>query len=61
MEIKTFKIRSGRNVLAKETKNGLMPVSYANTTQANKKAAELKENQINCHVTVTYPFYIIID
>lgn len=41
MEVLTVKLRDGRTVLAKKTKYGVLPVTYANYTQANKKAREL--------------------
>ena len=42
MEIKTVRLPRGFKVLAKDSQYGVIPVTYANYKQANKKIEELK-------------------
>jgi hypothetical protein len=44
MKIETVRLPRGCKVLAKNSEYGLIPVTYANYTPANKKIEELKAN-----------------
>jgi len=59
--IETFKLRNGVLVLAKNCKrNGIVPVTYTNNTQATKCKLKLQEQGIDCHVSCGYPIFIVI-
>lgn len=52
---------SGRQVVAKMTKYGLSAVTYANRTQAERKAAELRKmNGWQAEVIGRRPFYVAV-
>lgn len=48
-------------VLAKQTHYGLIAVTYANRSQAYKKADELQALGIECAVIGRHPFYVRIE
>jgi hypothetical protein len=49
------------NVLAKQDKSGTRPVTYANLSQAERKRNELRAAGVECHVTASWPFMVVID
>ena len=50
MEIKTIRLPRGIKVLAKNSEYGLIPITYANYKQANKKINELKLEGFNVSI-----------
>jgi len=57
----TFKLNNGLIVLAKETKYGINPYTYANRKQAHNKARELQAQGIKCHIGGIRPIFVIIE
>jgi hypothetical protein len=57
----TTRLNSGREVLAKETKYGISAITYANRTQAERRAAEIRSGGTDCHVAGFRPFYVAFD
>lgn len=55
--METYKLNNGREVLAKTTKHGQWPITYANRTQAEKKLAEMGEGWTIYHGG--RPFYVV--
>lgn len=54
----TFKLRSGVEVLAKETKEfGVNPLQYTNATQANNKAEKTNSEAGKVIVEVIQPMF----
>jgi hypothetical protein len=61
MNIKTVKLRNGKNAYAEETKFGIQAKTYSNYKQADIKAMILFANGIDCYVSQTTTVkYIII-
>lgn len=57
--VKTMVLRSGITVLAKDYKEITMPVTYANMTQAQKRANSLRSEGWNAWVSASHPFLIV--
>lgn len=60
-EVLTVRVRGGMMVLAREDKRGVWPVTYANLTQARRKAEELgawELGRAGWGVTARHPFLV---
>lgn len=59
----TITLRNGQTVIAKQTKFGLFPSTYANRTQAERKAEQLRADGINADVAqfLGRPFYVRLE
>lgn len=55
----TYKLNNGQTVIAKETKYGVRPVTYANRTQAQRKADQIGGGVY--HPCLSRAFYVRIE
>lgn len=57
----TYKLNNGMTVLARSTRTGEEPMSFANMTQANKAAEKLRASGVQCWVrSLRRPFYVVL-
>jgi hypothetical protein len=58
--VEAVQLNNGVRVLGRVTKYGLNAVTYANRTQAHRRADELRATGIACHVIGRRPFYVAL-
>lgn len=56
--MKTAKLRNGQVVYSKD---GKFATGYANKTQAISRYEKLKNDGVDCYITFSHPFYIVIN